>query len=141
MNVPIDDLQIGKSPEREQCRPGTLALLAPDPEQRHAMVDLGGLPQPLAGGGAAPRLQPLDHPVETARRIPQLPRHHAGGVPAGIGVGSALPEVDVPAEAVDRLPAHAAEARTEGESGLAVRRRRTAKARWQLVLATIAQAP
>src|SRR6266540_5230817 len=54
MNVAIDDLQIGKSPECEQRRPGTVALLAPDPEQRHAMVDLSGLPQPLAGAGATP---------------------------------------------------------------------------------------
>ena len=54
VSVAIDHLQIGQAPERQQRRPVHVAMLAPDPEQRHAMIDFRGLPQPRAGLGAAP---------------------------------------------------------------------------------------
>ena len=43
-------------------------MFAPDPEQRYTMIDLGGPPQPPAGRGAAPSLQPLEHGGMIARR-------------------------------------------------------------------------
>ena len=128
VRVAVDHLQVGKAPEAEQHGPGRVAVLAPHPEQRHAVIDLGGLPQPLTALRAAPRLDALEDARMIARRVPQPPRHHAGGVPFGIAVRSAIPQVDVPAEAEDRLPAHAAVARAARERGLAIGRGRRAEA-------------
>src|SRR5262245_27242400 len=33
VDVAVDDLQVGKAPERQQRRPGLVPVLAPDPEQ------------------------------------------------------------------------------------------------------------
>src|SRR5215470_233681 len=99
-------------------------MLAPDAEQRHAMIDLCGLPQAPAGLGAAPLLQPLEDARIVARRRPKIPGHHAGGVPRGVAVGAAIPQVHVPTEPVDRLTADAAEARPACEALLAIGRGR-----------------
>src|SRR6516164_7479772 len=45
-----------------------------------------------------------------ARRRPQVPGDHAGGVPDGIPVRATTPQVHMPAEPVDWLAADAAEA-------------------------------
>src|SRR6516162_7126261 len=45
-----------------------------------------------------------------ARRRPQVPGDHAGGVPNGIPVRATTPQVHMPAEPVDWLAADAAEA-------------------------------
>jgi hypothetical protein len=108
MSIAIDDLQVRHAPEAEQRRPWGVAVLTPHPEQRHAVIDLGGLPQPSAGLGAAAPLDALEDARMVARRRPQVPGDHAGGVPYGILVGAAIPQVDVPAESVDRLAADAA---------------------------------
>jgi hypothetical protein len=57
MGIAIDDLQVRHAPVAEQRRPRHVAVLAPHAEQRHAVVDLGGLPQPPTGLGAAALLQ------------------------------------------------------------------------------------
>ena len=49
--------RLGKPQNDKQRRPVHVAMLAPHPEQRHAVIDLGGLPQPRAGLGAAALLQ------------------------------------------------------------------------------------
>ena len=111
VHIAVDHLKVGHAPIRQQLRPRRVAPLAPDAKQRHAVVDLGGLPQPPAGLRAAPRLQAPQHPVVVARRVPEPPRHHAGGVPRRPAVRPGVPQVAMPAEAIDRLAAHAAEAR------------------------------
>ena len=73
VGVAVDHLQVRQSPEREERRPVHVAMLAPHPEQRHAMIDLAGLPQPRAGLGAAALLQPPQQLGVIARRIPQPP--------------------------------------------------------------------
>ena len=56
----------------------------------------------------SPTLQPLEDLGIVARSVPKPPRRHAGGVPAGVPVGTRSPQVHVPAEAIDRLAADAA---------------------------------
>src|SRR5258708_1610590 len=124
MGLSIDDLQIRHAPEAEQRRPWRGAMLAPYPEQRHAMIDLCGLPQASAGLRAAPLLQPLEDARIVARRCPKIPGNHAGGVPDGVPVCAAVPQVYVPAEPVDRLTADATEARPAREAPLAIGRGR-----------------
>ena len=68
-------------------------MLAPYAEQRHAMIDLCGLPQASAGLSAAPLLQPLEDTRIVARRRPKIPGNHAGGVPYGVAVRAAIPQV------------------------------------------------
>src|SRR5215472_1022510 len=111
MGVAVDDLQIGDAPIGEQKRPGGLAMLAPHAVERHPVVDLRGLAQQLAGLAAAARLQALEHAHEIARRAPELPGDHAGGMPARLAVRARAPQIGVPAESIDRLSAHATGAR------------------------------
>jgi hypothetical protein len=70
VGVAVDHLQIGNAPISEQARPAALAMLAPHSVERHAMIDLGGLAQALAGCGAAMRLHALEQWREIARRAP-----------------------------------------------------------------------
>src|SRR5215475_14104913 len=102
-------------------------MLAPYLEQRHAVVDLRGLPQPSACLGAASLLQPPEYAPVVARRLLKVPGHHAGGVPHGIAVRAAIPQVYVPTELVDRLTADAAEARAACVAPLAIGHRRNAE--------------
>jgi hypothetical protein len=67
------------------------------------VVNFGVLPQPSAALTAAPRLQPPQEPGEVARRIPKLPRDHTGAVPVRVHIGAAIPQIDMPTEAIDRL--------------------------------------
>ena len=108
--------RFGNPQNAQQRRPVHVAMLAPHPEQRHAMVDFRGLPQPPAGLGAAAPLQAADQLGVVARRVPQPPRRDAGGVPGGVLVRPALPQVLVPAEPIDRLAADAAETRARART-------------------------
>ena len=45
VHVAVDDLQIGQAPERKQCRPRRLAMLAPNAELRDPVIDLRGSEQ------------------------------------------------------------------------------------------------
>jgi hypothetical protein len=76
---------------------------------------------------AAPTLETPQQLDLATRRIPELPGDHASAVPHRILVGTPLPKVNVPAKAVDRLPAHAAESWTQCVFGFTVRRRRRAE--------------
>ena len=120
VHVAVDHLKIGHAPIRQQLGPRRVAALAPDAKQRHAVVDLGGFPKPPAQLRAPSRLQAPEHAVVVARRVPKPPRHHAGGVPVQPCGSSAVPQVAVPAEAIDRLAADAAVTRTARELRLAV---------------------
>src|SRR3982751_2915457 len=111
-------------------------MLAPYPKQRYAMIDFAGFPQPRAGLGAAPLLQPPQQLGIIARRVPKPPRDHARRMPARVLVGAAMPQVFVPAEPVNRLPAHAAETWPARKRFLAVGRGRSAKADRQILLAS-----
>src|SRR5262249_42905299 len=59
MRVAVDDLEVGQAEEAEKLGPWPLAMIAPDLEERHAMIDLGGTQEPLARLGAAMPLQTL----------------------------------------------------------------------------------
>src|SRR5262249_48482114 len=141
VDVAIDPLQVGQAPIAEQRRPRLVATLAPDLEQRHAMIYLGGLPQPAAALGAAVKLHALEELDVIARRVPELPRHHAGGVPLRLAVRTRVPQVDMPAERIDLLPADAAEAGTAPERSLAIGRGRRAERRRQVLRAAGCQTP
>ncbi len=116
MGGSIDDLQVGHAPIGQQRRPrlGPPGL-APNLEQRHAVIDLGVLAEPRAGGGAAMVLQPSQMPHVIARRGPQFPGRDAAAVPGRIAVGMRVaPQIAMPAEPEHRLPTYAAIARASG---------------------------
>ncbi len=114
VNIAINHLKVRQSPKVEQSRPRRVSVFAPDPEQRDAMVDFGIPPQPPAALSAAPTLDTTQQSDLATRRIPELPSNHASAVPDGVLVGSGSPKVNVPAEAVDRLTAHAAKSWPQG---------------------------
>ena len=64
------------------------------------------------------------------RRIPEFPRNHAGAVPVGILVSAAVPQLDMPAEAINGLAAHAAEAGTLRVGALSIWRGRRSEGQW-----------
>src|ERR1700756_3430307 len=66
----IDDLQVRDAPEGQQCRPRSIAMVAPDLEQGNLVIDLGILEQPFAGCGTAAPLKNLQVPNMIARRNP-----------------------------------------------------------------------
>ena len=109
VDIAINHLKVGQSPKIEQSRPRHVSVFAPDAEKRDAMVNLGIPPQPPAALSAAPTLQTPQQLNLAIGRIPELPGDHASAVPHRILVGTALPKVNVPAQAVDRLTTHKAD--------------------------------
>src|SRR5215471_6261702 len=97
-------------------------MLAPYAEQRHAMVDLCGLPQALASFRAAPLLQPPQDARIVAWPGPKIPRNDACRVPEGVPIRAAIPQIRVPAEPIDWLTADATEARAARVVRLAIGR-------------------
>src|SRR5215831_3827292 len=100
-------------------------MLTPHAEQRHAVIDFRRFPQASAGLSALPILQSPEDARIVARCGPKIPRNYAGGVPDGIPVRAAIPQVHVPTEPVDRLAANAAEARPARVALLAIGRGRS----------------
>src|SRR5262245_43491771 len=98
-------------------------MVAPHAEQRHAVIHFRRPPQPSAALGAAAALQASEHPNVVARAGPEIPRHDAGRMPGGVAVGTAPPQVDVPAEPIHRLAAKAAVSGAARKSALAIGRR------------------
>ena len=70
MSGSIDDLQVWDAPEGQQCRPRSIAIVAPDLEQGYVVIDLGILEQPFAGCKTAALLKNLQVPDMIARRNP-----------------------------------------------------------------------
>src|SRR5271169_1435357 len=141
MGLAVDDLKIGQAPIGEELRPRLFAMRRPDLKQWHAVVDLSVLPQQSAALAATPRLQTPQQLRLLARRIPKLPGDHAGAVPCGLFVGAVVPQVDMPAESIDRLTAHAAKSRSTRKSALAIGRRWRPKRQRQSALAIFAETP
>src|SRR5262245_65460818 len=76
-----------------------------------------------------------------ARCAPEIPGRDTGRVPARLLIRPGLPEVDMPAEPVDRLSADAAEAAATREGVLAIGRRRLPEAPRQVGIAALAKPP
>jgi hypothetical protein len=113
VDVAVNHLKVWQTPKIEQLRPWKVPVLAPNPKQRDAVVNFCIPPQPTSTLSAAATLEaPQESDLDTWR-IPELPGHHAGAVPDRVLVGTTAPEVDVPAEAINWLTAHAAKSRPE----------------------------
>ena len=112
VNIAINYLEVRQAPIAEQIRPRRFRCSLQHPKQRNAVVNFGALPQPSATLAAAPPLQPPEEPGVAIRHVPKLPRDHTGAMPVRVHVSAAVPEIDMPTEAIDRLAAHAAESRT-----------------------------
>jgi hypothetical protein len=134
-------LGIWQAPIAQQFRPWCFPVLGPHPKQRDTVVNFSVLPQPSAALPAAPSLQPPEEPGAAIRRIPKLPRDHAGAVPVRIHVSAAIPQIDMPAEAIDRLAAHAAGSPTFGVCAFAIGRRRRSICGRQSMLAGVIELP
>src|SRR3569832_2101093 len=104
MGIAVDDLQVRQPPEIKELRPGEIAMLAPDAEQWRPVVNLGRLPQPSPGAGAAPALQLAEQLGLGVWCVPHLPGRNAGRMPHGILVRATIPKIGMPAEAVAGLP-------------------------------------
>jgi hypothetical protein len=124
-----DHLQVLDAPEPEQMGPGGVAILAPDSIQGDPVIDLARSEQPSSAFGTSSALHLPERPHEQIRSGPELPGDDAGGVPHRVGVRLPVaPEILVPAEAEDRLPANAAMAVAARECRLAIRSGRRAEA-------------
>jgi hypothetical protein len=141
VNVAIDYLEVWQAPIGEQIRPRRFPVFAPHPKQRDAVVNFGALPQPSAALAAAPRLQPPQEPGVVTRRVPKLPRDHTGAVPVRIHVDAAIPQIDMPTEAIGRSAAHAAESWTLRICAFAIGRGWRSICGRQSMLAVIAELP
>jgi hypothetical protein len=98
VNIAINYLKVWQAPIAEQIRPRRFPVLAPNSKQRDAVVDFGAFPQPPAALAAAPPLQPPEKPRVAIRRVPKLPRDHAGAVPVRIHVSATIPQIGMPTE-------------------------------------------
>ena len=130
VDIAIDHLKIWQAPIIEQLRPWRVPVFAPHPKQRHAVVNLGAFPQPSAGFAAASRLQAPQERGLATRRIPELPCDHAGAVPDRILVSAGIPQIDMPAEAINRLPANTAESGTLRVCAFPIGRRWRSECGW-----------
>src|SRR5262249_18415918 len=81
---------------------------------------------------AAPLLQPPEDAHIVAWPGPKIPGNNASRVPEGVLVGSAIPQIRVPAEPIDRLTADATKARPARVALLAIGRCRHPETRNQL---------
>jgi hypothetical protein len=91
VSVAINDLKVRRSPIAEQFWPSLVAMVAPDPKQRHSVIYLGILPEPSTGLSASPRLQPPQQRRFAAWGIPEFPCDHTGAVPSRILVRAGTP--------------------------------------------------
>ena len=105
MNIAIDYLEVWQAPIGEQLRPRRSPVFAPDPKQWHAVINVGALPQPSAALAAPPPLQPPEEPGVAIRHVPKLPRDNTGAMPVRLHVSAAIPQIEMPTEAIDRLAA------------------------------------
>lgn len=105
------------------------------------MINFGALPQPSTTFAAAPCLQAPQEPYVITRRGPKLPSDHACAVPDRILVGPSLPQIDMPAEAINWLPANTTKAGTLPIRAFPKGRRWILECRRQPVLAVVAQPP
>ena len=74
------------------------------------MINFGALPQPSAAFTAAPRLQTPQELRVITWGSPELPCDHACTVPGRVLIGPDVPQIHMPAEAINRLSAHTAKA-------------------------------
>ena len=106
----IDHLKVWQAPIIEERRPRCIPVFAPHSKQRDTMINFSAPPQPSTAFAAAPCLQASEEPGVATRRSPKLPCDHACGVPDCILVDPSVPQIDMPPEAINRLPAHTAKA-------------------------------
>ena len=139
--VAIDHLKVWQTPIVEERRPRCIPVFAPHSKQRDTMINFGALPQPSAACAAAPCLQASEEPGVATRRSPKLPCDHACGVPDRILVGPSVPQIDMPAEAINRSPARTAESRTSRVCAFAIGRGWCSECGWQSALAVMAEPP
>jgi hypothetical protein len=83
-----------------------MAIVAPDPKQWDAVIYLSIIPEPSTCLSAASSLNTPEERGFVTRRIPEFPCDHTGTVPVGVFVGAGLPQIEMPAEAVNWLPAY-----------------------------------
>ena len=112
VSVAIDRLKVWQAPIIQQLRPWDVPVFAPHPKQRDAVVDFGALPQSSAGFAAAPCLQAPKEARVVTRRSPELPGDHARAVPDSRLVYPDFPQIRMPTEAIDWLPAYTTKSRT-----------------------------
>ena len=129
MRVAIDDLQVRQTPIMEQVRPAQTPILVPDAIKRHAMIDFRVLPEAAARLPAAACLKSSQQGRLFAWRIPELPSDDACTMPGGALVRAFAPQVEMPAEVIDTLSAHAAKAGAACKGLFSIGRGRDTKCR------------
>jgi hypothetical protein len=107
VNLAIDHLKVRESPITEQFRPVFIPMVTPNPKQGDPVIDLGVFPEPAAGLPASPSLEASEYSDFTVRCVPKLPSNDASTMPHCILVWPRAPQIPVPTELVNRLPADA----------------------------------
>jgi hypothetical protein len=135
-------LEVRDAPVAEEARPRLPPVVAPDAEQGHPVVHVGGGRQTLVRHGATKPLKPLERSRMDMGRRPQFPGDRTGLVPGRAAARAAVaPQVPVPAVPKDRLAAHAAEPMAARERRLTIRRGRPSEVGWQAVPPVHVQGP
>ena len=93
------------------------------------MTENNGVPAPFARLTASPRLQAAEERSLAARRIPEFPRNYTGAVPIRVLVRAGIPQINMPAKAINGLPADAAESSSTRIGALSIRRWRRSEGR------------
>ncbi len=90
---------------------------------------------------AAPRLKTPEERGFVTRRIPEFPRDHTGAVPVRVFVGAGVPQINMPAKAINGLPAHAAESSPSPVGALSIWRWRRPECDRQTAFAIMTKLP
>jgi hypothetical protein len=141
MGVAIDYLKVWQAPVTEQFRPSIIAMVTPNSKEWDAVIYLSILPEPSTCLSASPRLKTPEKRCFVTRRIPEFPCDHTGTVPVRVLVGARVPQINMPAKAINGLPAHAAESSSRAIGAVSIRCWRRSERGRQTVLATTAKLP
>src|SRR5690348_8852321 len=105
------------------------------------MIYLSVLPKPPTRLATAPRLQTSQQSGLAARCNPEFPCDHTGAVPGRVFISADVPQVSVPAKAINGLSAHAAESRPPRVGVLSIWRRWQSECDRQTVFAIATKLP
>ena len=120
VDVAIDHLKVRESPITQQFRPFFIPMVTPNLKQGDSVIDLGIFPESAAGLPASPPLEATEYSDFTIWCVPELPSNDASTMPDCILIRSGTPQISVPAELVNRLPADAAESWAQTVSALSI---------------------
>jgi hypothetical protein len=133
MGRTVDHLEVRKTPECQQIRPGQVAVVGPSAEERNAMVDLGSSEQPGPRYRTTAVLQLGEDGAIVVRVRPHFPGDDTARMPhCALIRGTGAFPLSMPAKPEDWLAADDT-LTSAGGARLPERQRRSSVAGWQIV--------